>query len=374
MSETLKEHCGYLTDATRQQRFQEALAQVVRLGDTVVDVGSGFGILGLLCLKAGASHVWGIDRTEAAEIARETMRRAGLQSRYTCIQDDSRRAILPERVDLIICDHVGNFGFDYGIVEIIGDARRRLLKPGGRIVPERVMPQIAAVQSPALRALADVWTSEQVLEEFHWIRELGVNAKHHYNFVRADVASSEECLGSIDLRTESREHMAFSAVLKVTRDGDLDGLGGWFSCQIVEDVWMTNSPMAPDPIKRCQVFLPFAQPLAVRAGDALAVSVSARPAANLISWTAQVTRTGAIARHSTWKSTILQPQNMTPAAGRKPRLSSRGEARRTLLAHVDGNVSPLELEHLIAREHPKLFPSPEETARFVREELARNAD
>ena len=65
MSEVLKEHYGYLSDAIRQQRFAVALSRVVRPGDRVVDVGCGFGVLGLLCLKAGAAHVWGIDRTAA---------------------------------------------------------------------------------------------------------------------------------------------------------------------------------------------------------------------------------------------------------------------------------------------------------------------
>lgn len=373
MIEVLTEHYGYLSDAGRLRAFRKALAEVVRPGDTVVDIGSGFGILGLLCLEAGALHVWGIDRTEAAEVARETMRRAGLQSRYTCVHDDSRSASLPDRVDLVVCDHVGNFGLDYGIIEVIADARRRFLKPGGRVIPERITLQIAAVQSAGLRAVADAWSEEGVPEEFHWITELNVNSKQHYNFVRDEVVSNQECLGTVDLRSDEGEHFAFSARVEVSQEGHLDGLGGWFACEIAQDIWMTNSPVAPDPIKRCQVFLPFAKRLNVQPGDRLAVAVTLRPADQLIAWRAQLERTGEVRQHSTWKSMFLRPDWQTAANNPVVRLNPRGEARRTLLSRASGDLTAPELESIIASQHPDVFPTDAEISRFVRDELARSA-
>ena len=86
-------------------RFRQAIARTIRPGDFVADLGCGFGVLGMLCLQSGAAHCWGIDQTDAIEIARDTMARAGLGERYSCIGESSYRARLPEPVDLIICDH-----------------------------------------------------------------------------------------------------------------------------------------------------------------------------------------------------------------------------------------------------------------------------
>ena len=372
MSEVLKEHYGYLSDAIRQQRFAEALSRVVRPGDRVVDVGCGFGVLGLLCLKAGAAHVWGIDRTAAIEIARETMRRAGLESSYSCIHEDSRRVALPEPVELVICDHVGNFGFDYHIIETMADARRRFLKPGGRVVPERVTMQVAGMRSNALRSLANGWQGEAILPELRWLRDYAVNAKHHYNFVADEVATGQADLGTVDLTADSPDHLRFRAELQVERSGELDGLGGWFSCDIVAGVSMTNSPLAPDQINRCQVFLPFAEPLAAEAGDTVAVSVGLRHQSGLLAWNAKVERTGQSARQSTWNSTVLYPPDLVAAAERIPSLSPAGRARLALLARIDGKTSGTELEAAVLSEHPDLFPSSGEIARFIRSELARS--
>ncbi|WP_169248250.1 methyltransferase domain-containing protein [Candidatus Competibacter phosphatis] len=131
----LDEHLGYVADRTRLERFQTAIARVIRPGDCVADLGCGSGILGLLCLQAGADRMYGIDSTIMIEVARETFSRVGWAERTTFIRGHSHRIELPERVDMVICDHVGYFGFDYGIVHTLQDARRRFLKPGGDVDP-----------------------------------------------------------------------------------------------------------------------------------------------------------------------------------------------------------------------------------------------
>src|SRR5688500_3980766 len=123
----LQEHLGYLTDGLRLERFREAIAKVVRPGDRIVDVGCGSGILGLLCLQAGAAHVYCIDESPMLEVARETFRRKGLADRATLISGRSFRVQLPERVQVAVCDHVGWFGFDYGVASLLEDARQRFL-------------------------------------------------------------------------------------------------------------------------------------------------------------------------------------------------------------------------------------------------------
>jgi protein arginine N-methyltransferase 1 len=370
---TLDEHHDYISDRIRSDRFERAIALAVRRGDTVADVGCGFGVLGLMCLKAGASHVWGIDRTEAIEIARETMRRSGFADRYTCLHEASFRAELPQRVDTLICDHVGHFGFDYGVIELVGDARRRFLKPGGKILPARMELQVAAAQSPGCRDKAEAWSGDPVPPEYRWLREYAVNTRHSYNFAADEVASEPAALGTIDLREDCPDSFAFAASLTIERAGELDGLAGWFACEIADGVWMTNSPLAPDQLRRSQVFLPFAAPLSVVAGDSVAVEVSVRHETALIAWRARVARTGQAARQSTWQSTILQPRDKVPAADRVPSLTPLGAARKTLLAHVDGKASNAEIERAVLEAHPTLFPSASEIARFVRTELLRSS-
>ena len=43
----------------------------------------------------------------------------------------------PERVDVIVCETLGNYPFEENIVETLNDARARFLKPGGSDHPAR---------------------------------------------------------------------------------------------------------------------------------------------------------------------------------------------------------------------------------------------
>ena len=114
MSKVLEEHLGYLLLPHRLELYRVAVKKVVRPGDHVVDAGCGTAVLGLLCLQEGAAHVYAIDSTAAIELAREALSRAGWASKVDFIRGSSFQVVLPERVDVVICDHVGYFGFDYG--------------------------------------------------------------------------------------------------------------------------------------------------------------------------------------------------------------------------------------------------------------------
>lgn len=373
MTSTLDEHLGYIADAARTERFRRAIAQAVKPGDVIVDVGCGFGILGLLCLEAGAARVWGIDRTDAIEIAREAAARAGYADRYHCFRDISNRVDLPERVDVVICDHVGYFGLDYGVVGITADARKRFMKPGGRVIPGLLRLEVAGVQSAKCREKAEGWAAPQVPEWFRWLREYGVNSKHSHEFTPDEVIAPPQQFATVDLNADVPDTVAGKAELVASRDGVLDGLAGWFDCEIVPGVTMSNSPLAEGRIDRPQVFLAFDRPMRVAAGERVSVSVSLRHDVGTISWTARNLATGETARQTTWRSKILAPEDLVPREDRVPALGPLGAARRIVLGYVDGQRSAEEIERAVRRDHPALLPSDEAISVFIQDELARGA-
>lgn len=85
----LDEHLGYVADATRLDLYKTAIAKAISAGDTVADLGCGSGVLGLLCLRAGAGRVYAVDDSAMIDIARETFKRAGLGDRAACMRGKS---------------------------------------------------------------------------------------------------------------------------------------------------------------------------------------------------------------------------------------------------------------------------------------------
>ena len=138
MSVQLDEHRQLLADRKRVDALSRAIAQIVAPGQVVLDVASGTGILGLLACRAGASRVYCIEQSGIIEVAREVARANGFAERMHFVKAHSSWAEIPESIDVIVCDQIGHFGFEAGIVEMIADVRSRFLKPGGRIVPASV--------------------------------------------------------------------------------------------------------------------------------------------------------------------------------------------------------------------------------------------
>jgi protein arginine N-methyltransferase 1 len=374
MSQVLEEHIGYLSDPVRTKDYRRAVAQAIRLGDRVVDVGCGVGPLGLMCLEAGAAHVYGIDHSSAIAFAQETMRRGGLEDRYTCIASSSYAATLPERVDVVICDHVGYFGFDYSLLGVMADAVRRFLKPGGRIIPARLEVYAGLVASSEAAAAAHAWSADAIPAALRWIDEASCNSKHRAVLGEPDIASPEALLGAFDLADgDPHTHIRLSTDLAANRDAVLDGLGGWFRCHLADGITMTNSPFDAGRISRPNAFLPFTAPLAVRAGDTIAITISARPREGVLGWTARNRRTGEARRQSTLAGVPLAAADLVPPTERRPRLGNEGQTAQVVLGYVDGERTEAQIAQAVMRDHPALVPPGLSAAEVVSKIIKRYA-
>ena len=282
---------------------------------------------------------------------------------------------MPERADVVICDHVGFFGFDYGLIEMLSDARSRFLKPNGKLIPGRLKLQLSAVESEKCWKLANGWVASGIPAEFHWLRHHAVNAKYAVNLLPTEVIAEPVELACIDLSVGHPDFFSWSSEITVRRDGVLHGLAGWFDCELAEGVWMTNSPLADNAISRAQAFLPIDEALELTAGDILGVTVSARPVDNLIAWEVRHLPTGKTFRHSTWQGELqAQGQLERSSPQHVPTLNSNALAKHKVLALCDGKRSISQIQEAVLREHPDLFPSVKEVNRFVASVLGSNTE
>ncbi len=372
MSTALSEHIRYITLPGRNARYREAIAATLKPGDSVADLGCGVGVLGLFCLEAGASEVWGIDSSEAIHLARDVMAKAGYADRYHCIAGSTFRTVLPGRVDLIICDHVGYLGFDYGIIRLMRDARRRFLKPGGAMIPQAITLMVAGVSSDACLENATRWSQEIVPPQYRWLEQLSRNVRYSHAFRPDDLIAAPAVLGHVDLAADGPDFFRFSATLTATAAGRFDGVAGWFDCLLAGDVRMTNNPLAPESIRRSQAFLPARTSFMVEAGDEIGVTLRFRADDSMISWTIQPPRGAPAQQMSTFNSMVLTPADLVKDKGRPLTLGHEGKARAFVLAQVDGTRTGDEIAACVLAEWPDMLPSEQAIRDFVQTVLAQH--
>jgi hypothetical protein len=131
-------HVAMLNDRTRVSRFLDGIREVVQPGDVVLDLGTGAGIFAIAAAQAGARHVYALEASAIGDLAEMAFAANDLADRITLIRGWSTQIALPERCDVLISEMVGNEPTADYMMEIMMDARKRLLKPQARMVPGRV--------------------------------------------------------------------------------------------------------------------------------------------------------------------------------------------------------------------------------------------
>lgn len=381
MSLILEAHRKYLSDVPRIAAFRKAIEEIVHPGDCAVDLGCGTGIMGLMACRAGASRVYAIESEGIIGLARAIASDNGYGGRIQFLRGLSTRLEIPEKVDVVITDQIGRFGFEAGIVQYFQDAVRRFLKPGGKLIPSAVDLCVAPVTCPALWDGQNFWNQSPAGFDFRAARQIAGNARYPFTYGPRNLLARPGIAARIDLYHADAENLAGSSAFEIEHAGQLHGIGGWFQAQLSPSVMLTNSPLSPERINRRNVLLPIERPVDVHPGDRVTVELRIIPSEKTTSWTVLVEtgiRSGQVSKQRFANSTLLgtmfsQEDLDRTRLGATPRLTPWGEARRTVLELVDGRRPLQEVELELFRRHPDLFPSLKQAAVFVAEAITRYA-
>ena len=129
-------HARMVGDARRSGPLLAAVAKAVKRGDFVLDIGTGLGILAIAAAEAGASRVVAVDcDAEALALAARAAKKAGVGDLVEFREALSFDLKLRARADVVLCETVGSFAFDENILATLSDAKQRLMKSGGRMMP-----------------------------------------------------------------------------------------------------------------------------------------------------------------------------------------------------------------------------------------------
>jgi len=290
----LAEHEEMLSDSVRVDAYHRAIQRNVGAGDVVLDLGTGTGLLAFLASRAGARKVYAVEHSDFVEVAREIARLNGFTN-IEFVQANSREYAPPEPIDVVVHEQMGDELFNENMLQNVLDLRRRVLRPGGRILPARfrlfVEPismhepmrvrrfwnidlpagiDLAGMESSLVAARFDTGRNEQL-----WVRP---------GSVAATVGSPAPIL-EIDLeRLDDADALPLDHVVErtATQDAIVDGACVWFEAIFDDETTLTTSPLATNTSWGNRMFR---LDRAVGAGEALRLHVHLGQLVDASTWT-----------------------------------------------------------------------------------------
>lgn len=206
-------HVVMLDDEARTGGYLAALRARVQPDDIVIDIGTGTGVLAASAVRAGAARVYAIESSAIADAAACVFATNDLGDRARLVRGRSTEIALPERGNLLVTEIIGNDPLDERILEVVADAKERLLVPGARVIPQVLDIFALLVDVPAPFLGRHVFTPERLAE---WQTRYGLDFS---SLASIRPASTQP------IAVETRELLEWSRVAPVVplRTIDLEG-------------------------------------------------------------------------------------------------------------------------------------------------------
>lgn len=236
----LEFHRAFLADDIRNLAYKRALELAVQPGATVLDVGSGTGILSFLAARAGAERVLGVDWSSLVGPASAMARLNRLDDRVQFLRKDARtlhigdHQFLQRPPDIIVHDLIGGLVWDEDAATVLTHIRQTVANADTTFLPASYSIFLVPISAPRRMELEKFWSAERYGLDFGPFLRVDLDSQPlissatsiHLNndhlYLSSPALAYDVAFGS-DAIVPPPVNLAFT----FERDGDLDGYLGY---------------------------------------------------------------------------------------------------------------------------------------------------
>lgn len=256
----------------------------------VMDLGCGTGIISLFCAQlAQPSAVYAVEASSMADYTRQLVKQNGFEEVVTVLQGRAEEAQLPQQVDVLLSEWMGNCLLFEFMVESVVLARDRWLRDGGvmwpssaalTLVPCRADAYYAEKMSFWERPYGLDFTPLQPLAQ----QEFFTKPKFSHLIQPGDCLAAPADVISLDmytLKVADLEEMEGQFQYCIEQSGVFHGFTAWFtvsfeSLETGGAAVELNTGPSSEPTHWKQTLFMLDRPLSLNAGDRLGGTIKLR--------------------------------------------------------------------------------------------------
>ena len=261
-------HIPMMNDDPRNQAYKRALETAITEDTQVLEIGAGSGLLAMIAAQSGTNKkVTTCEMTPViASIAKEIVELNGFSNSVEVLakasKDISIGEDLTEKADLIVSEVISNEFLGEGVLDTVEDAKKRLLAPGGRMIPESGSIMINLVGGEAIGK--KLYIGEVLgfnLEPFNKIKPRKISIDQQMNSV--ELLTNDAIAFQFDFQEKDEFPREVRTLeLKVQKTGKCFGIIQWVSLRLVDEIIFENHPVKQVAESAWHpMFYPFYKPL-----------------------------------------------------------------------------------------------------------------
>jgi protein arginine N-methyltransferase 1 len=359
---SVRSHAAMILDHRRVEAYQRALRRAITPQSVVLDIGTGLGIFALLACRAGARKVYAIESSEVISVAQKLAAVNGYGDRIEFIEDLSTRVTLPEPADVIVSDMGGAVPIFQQHLPAIVDARKRLMRPGGVLIP-RSDTVWAGVVNAAEEHARIVPPADQALSiDMRFVWNMAANACSHTSSRGAHLLTAPFPLAVLDYASIEDPNVNAQITLQATRPGTGHGINLWFERTLSDGISFSTAPESPEMIYG-SLFLPWPEAIELDAGDAILLEIRAELKGEDYTWCWNTKVSNARQEKCAFRQSDFLGVARSLARLKKqrasyvPRLNNDGEIERSILSWMDGKQTIEDIARQVRQQFPARFPT-----------------
>lgn len=278
-----KWHFDMLADTDRNDAYNEAIISMISPKDTVLDIGTGSGLLALMAARAGAAHVCAVEMvSDLAEVASEIVTMNNYEDIIDIHHDKSTNLKIGNQLDrkatFVVSEILDAGLLGEGVIPSLRHAWKNLLEPQAKCIPKGADLYGILIETKDYHKVSPVKKiSGFDLTPFNKFSDSDGYVTKHLDHLPHSVLSAVFPIIEVDFYnlppSVSFENPIITPLtVQVEKDGTVHGVAFWFNLHLTDKISMSSAPDG-EMVHWGQAVFIFPKAKSVTSGDVLQINV-----------------------------------------------------------------------------------------------------